>query len=433
MLSRKTGIRFLHMKASDTIITSSGISRSSMNRTEKKLIEYKSELDQELENILNYWMKFTVDKVNGGFLGRIDHADKTYPDAPKGSVLNSRILWSFSAAYSLTKRPEYLETAERAFNYLKNYFLDEEYGGLYWTVDCEGRPLDQKKQIYALAFAVYGLSEFYKASGDESAKLSAITLYGYTVLYSYDDLHGGYIEAFSRNWKEIGDLRLSDKDANERKSMNTHLHLLEAFANLYKIWPDENLKEEIKLLINIFLDRIIARDTYHLSLFFDDEWKVKSQIISYGHDVEAAWLIGEAATSIQDKVLLKRVNDYSLSLTNAAAEGLDEDGGLWYEFEIESGKMIKQKHWWPQAEAMIGFFNAWQISEDEKYLDQSIRSWQFVQNYLLDKDYGEWKWGVNEDYSTMDTEDKVGIWKCPYHNSRACIEIIERISGLIRE
>lgn len=398
----------------------------------KALLEqYKNEMEQELENILAYWIKFTPDKKNGGFVGKIDHTNKIYTGAPKGSVLNSRILWTFSAAYNFTNEKKYLTIAERAFDYLTENFTDKEFGGVYWTVDHKGKPLDTKKQIYANAFAVYGLSEFYRSSKNEKAKQAAINIYNYIVKHSYDKRHSGYIEALTRDWKEIKDLRLSAKDANEKKSMNTHLHLLEAFSNLYRIDPGEILKQKVNELVTIFLEYIISKETNHLVLFFDDEWNERSGIISYGHDIEAAWLLQEAAELTGNWLLLEKTKKHSLELVNAAATGLGSDGGLWYEYDIEKRQLIKEKHSWPQAEAMVGFFNAWQITGNEKYLNQSFRSWQFIQNYIQDKKYGEWYWGVKEDYSPMTKEDKVGIWKCPYHNSRACIEICNRISKLI--
>lgn len=396
----------------------------------KQLAQYKTELEKELEQILHYWMSCTVDEENGGFIGRIGHDETIDSTAPKGSVLNSRILWSFSAAYNLTKKEQYLQIAERAFDYLVQHFFDKEFGGVYWTVDSTGAPLDTKKQIYALSFAIYGLSEYYRASGNEKAKALSIELYNDIVAHSYDQIHGGYIEALARDWKEMGDLRLSAKDANERKSMNTHLHVLEGFANLYRIWPNEGLKEKIKELILLFLNYFISTKSNHLILFFDDEWNPKSNTTSYGHDIEAAWLIQEAAELIQDKKLIEEVKKRSVLVADAAAKGLDKDGGLWYEYDADANHLVKQKHWWPQAEAMVGFFNTWQITGDEKYLDQSLRSWDFTKQYIRDRNNNEWVWGVYEDYSFMREEDKVGLWKCPYHNSRACIEIINRISTL---
>ncbi len=388
-------------------------------------------MSDELQDILAYWMKFTIDKEYGGFAGRITHNEITHPQAPKGSVLNSRILWSFSAAYNLTRNDDYLGMATRAYNYLLHHFVDKKFGGVYWTVDYEGNPLDTKKQIYALAFAVYGFTEYYKATQKEEALQAAIELYHLTVKHSYDNEHGGYIEALSRDWQNLDDLRLSAKDANERKSMNTHLHVLEGFANLYAVWPNEGLKEKLTEIIQLFLQHIISGKSNHLVLFFADDWLPKSDIISYGHDIEAAWLVQEAAEILSDEALIAAVKNRSLQIVEAAAKGLDNDGGLWYEYDAGGGHLIKQKHSWPQAEAMVGFFNAWQISGNEKWLQQSLRSWRFVQHHIKDKNCGEWVWGVNEDYSLMDDEDKVGLWKCPYHNSRACMEIVRRIDKLL--
>jgi cellobiose epimerase len=397
---------------------------------EKLLKEYKLEMHRELDNILTYWKEITPDVANGGFIGKVDHDNKTYPLAPKGSVMHSRILWAFSSAYLLTHDEQYLEMAKRAYDYITRFFLDQEYGGVYWTVDHKGEPLDTKKQFYALAFAVYGMSEFYKASPNEAVKLAAITLYRDIVEHSYDQQYGGYIEAISRDWNEIRDLRLSIKDANERKSMNTHLHVLEAFANLYSIWPDEGLHQQLIELIHIFLEHIISADNNHLVLFFDEQWNHRSGVISYGHDIEAAWLVQEAAELLGDEALLSKVKQRSLLIADAAAEGLDRDGGLWYEFDPSTDHLVRQKHSWPQAEAMVGFLNAWQISGNEKYLEHSWKSWQFVKEHMLDKKGGEWYWGVESEYVPMTQEDKVGIWKCPYHNSRACIEVMRRIASL---
>lgn len=400
------------------------------SQVKERLQSYHKEMEQELEAILAYWMKYTIDEKNGGFVGKIDHFNKIYPEAPKGSVLNSRILWTFSAAYDLTQKKQYLAVAERCFQYFSEHLIDKEYGGVYWTVDHLGKPLDTKKQIYALSFAVYGLSEFYHSSKDEKALALAIEIYHAIVRHSYDPGHGGYIEALTRDWKEIEDLRLSAKDANEKKSMNTHLHVLEGFANLYGVWPDETLKQRITELLSLFLDHIISEKSHHLVLFFDEEWKERSRIISYGHDIEAAWLLQEAAELIDDNELLEKVKERSVQVADAAAEGLDEDGGLWYEYDAGADHWTRQKHSWPQAEAMIGYFNSWQNTGDERYLHQSLRSWEFVKQYIHDKNCGEWYWGVHEDYSPMLTEDKAGIWKCPYHNSRACMEIIKRINSL---
>ena len=391
----------------------------------KELVISTKEIEAELKNILTYWIEHTVDYEKGGFYGKINHENKVDKAAPKGAVLNTRILWTFSAAFRTNGNEEYKLYADRAFQYIIDHFVDTINGGIYWSVDAFGNALDTKKQVYALAFAVYSLSEYCLATGNKEAKMVAIDIYRKIVTHSYDELHGGYIEALTEDWTELKDLRLSYKDKNEKKSMNTHLHLLEGFANLYRVWPDDALKERITELIWIFFNHLIHPHTYHLQLFFDEAWKVKSNEISYGHDIEAAWLIQEAAEIIEDKNLIEKAKELSVKLAVAAARGLDEDGGLWYEKNGETGHLLKEKHWWPQAEALVGFYHAGQLTGEDKFFIFYLNTWSFIKSHILHKE-GEWVWGVTEDYSLMKNEDKAGFWKCPYHNARACIQIMNR-------
>lgn len=388
----------------------------------------KNELREELDNILHYWMRNTIDEECGGFYGKINNNNIVDAHAPKGLVLNARILWTFSAAYNYTKQKSYLAIADRAYQYLIDHFLDKQYGGLYWSVDKNGKSIDDKKQVYGIAFVVYGFSEYHKATRGSKALQQAKDCYASIERYSFDKVKGGYLEAFTREWQSIGDLRLSEKDANEKKTMNTHLHILEAYTNLYSVWQDERLRISIKLLLENFIDHIIDKHTGHLQLFFNENWQAKSDIISYGHDIEAAWILQEAAEMVEDEPLIKKIKELSITLTNAAKEGMDTDGGLWY--ETKHGSLVKQKHWWPQAEALVGFFNAWQITGDDEYLHDVLAGWQFIKKHIRDQKNGEWFWGISYDYSAMEGEDKAGFWKCPYHNTRACMEISKRIELL---
>jgi mannobiose 2-epimerase len=391
------------------------------------LLDYKTALTTELQQILDYWTIYAVDQEHGGFYGKISNDNSVERTAAKGAVLNARILWSFAAAHNLNSEHN-LVLADRAYHYIVNHFIDNDFGGVYWTVDYTGKPADTKKQVYAVAFTIYALSEYYLAKGDQEIKDQAINLYHDLVKYSYDTEQGGYLEAFNREWQSMDDLRLSDKDANEKKTMNTHLHVLEAFTNLYRIWPDEALKGKIFELLRDFQNHIVDANTARMILFFDEDWNGKSDIISYGHDIEASWLLLEAAEVIEDHQLVNEIKELAVKMANASMEGLDQDGSLWYEKEPSEDHIIKEKHWWVQAEAMVGFYNAWQISQQQRFLQASFNSWNFVQQQILDKENGEWFWGVNEDGSLMQHEDKAGLWKCPYHNSRACIELIRRIN-----
>lgn len=390
---------------------------------------FKQELQQELQDVLHYWMQYAIDEIHGGFCGKIDNDNKCYTDAPKGCVLNARILWTFSAAYKLTGELPYAVVASRAFEYIQNYFVDNKYGGVYWTVGSRGELLDTRKQIYALAFVIYACSEYYRVQQWEPAKKLAVQLYKLIQQYSFDKERGGYFEAFARNWTPMTDLRLSSKDANEKKSMNTHLHILEAYTSLYGIWSDAQLAEAIMLLLNNFQDYIIDQQTGHLHLFFDENWTVRSDTVSFGHDIEASWLLLEAAEVLGNDDLVKKMKTNALKMADATIAGLDTDGGLWYEYEPSHQRLIKEKHWWPQAEAIVGFFNAWQISGHDKYLQHAFNNWAFIKQYIRDTKNGEWFWGVKEDHTLMPHQDKAGLWKCPYHNGRACMEIIKRAVG----
>ena len=390
----------------------------------KKILKNKAKT--ELINILDYWLKNTIDKENGGFIGEINHQNVINNNSEKGAVLNARILWSFSAAYAVEKNPEYLKTAKRAFQYIKDYFFDKEFGGIFWSLQADGKPKDTKNQIYAIAFVIYGLSEFYKIFKNEDALELAQSLFYKIELYSKDYKNKGYLEAFTRDWQEIEDLRLSEKDANEKKTMNTHLHIVEAYANLYLIWPNPKLKDSIKEFLEVIALYFINKYTWHLKLFFDENWKEKEDVISYGHDIEAAWLLQWCAETIEDVDLIKNYQKYAVAFADATKEGLDADGGLWYEYEPKEQKLIAEKHWWPQAELWIGMINAWQLTQNEEFLDITEKNFEFVEKYIIDHKNGEWIWGVYADYSPI-LKDKAGFWKCPYHNSRACIELIKRL------
>ncbi|OQP63258.1 N-acyl-D-glucosamine 2-epimerase [Niastella vici] len=388
---------------------------------------FKNELQQELAAILEYWIQHTKDEQQGGFCGRIDNDNICYADAPKGAVLNARILWTFSAAANLTNDWRYAAMANRAFAYIRDHFVDKEYGGVYWSVTSKGEIHDSKKQIYALAFVLYACSEYYIALHSEPAKQLAIELYRVIQEKSYDPIQGGYFEAFARDWQPLDDLRLSNKDANEKKTMNTHLHILEAYTCLYRLWPDAQLKQHIAGLLQHFDKHIIDQTTGHLHLFFEENWQVKGDTISYGHDIEASWLLLEAAEVIGDEVWIGRMKELAVKMAEAVVIGLDTDGGLWYEYEAAHNRLIKEKHWWPQAEALVGFYNAWQLSDRHEFLQYAFNNWAFIKQYIRDNKNGEWFWGITEDHVVMPGQDKAGLWKCPYHNGRACMEIIRRI------
>ena len=396
------------------------------------LRKLKKQFEDELtDNILNFWVKEVYDPKRKTFFGRIKNSGEKFPDEPLSAVLMTRILWTFSAAYGYYPTAIYKKMADEAYRILVDTFWDNANGGVYWSVKPDGTVVDSKKQFYAEAFCMYALSEYYLAFKVEKAKKLAETMFVLMEKYAYDPEFGGYIEAKTADWKETDDQRLSPKDMDVKKSMNTSLHILEALTNLYRIWKDDSVERQLRSMIRIFLDKIINSQTWHFELFFEKDWTVKSDIDSYGHDIEGSWLLFEAAELLRDRALIDEVIQVSLNMAEVTLkEGIAANGGILY--EKEGDKLKEQFDWWPQAESVVGFFNAWQLSKNEKYFDTSLRSWQFIGDYIIDPKKGEWFWGLDAGLNTL-PGDKVNAWKCPYHNGRMCMEMMRRIESEINK
>ena len=376
------------------------------------------------ENILCFWTDKLCDP-NGGFYGRMDGQNVLHPEAERGAVLNARLLWAFSAAYRVLRKQEYLEAANWAKDYIETHFLDREQGGVFWSLNADGTPLDTKKQIYAIGFMIYAFSEYARATGDEQAKQLAIDLFNDIESHAFDAEHVGYMEALTRDWQPIEDMRLSDKDENAVFTMNTHLHILEPYTNLYRIWPDERLRQRLITLIGIFTNRLYNKENHHVDCFFDVHWNGRRNIASYGHDIEAAWLINEALSVLIPQEL-KSAN-YETRITHniavASLEGLQSDGSMVHENNDAS------RQWWVQCEAVIGFIDQWQLTNEEKWFQRAENTYLYIANHLVDKKQGEWYWAILPDGTIDRANDKAGFWKCPYHNSRMCLELIERLQA----
>ena len=420
----------------------------------------RQEVQDVLENnILHFWQTKMIDHENGGFYGRIDGHNVLHPEAEKGAILNARILWSFSAAYRVLRKPEYLELATYAKEYFIEHFLDKEYGGVYWSVDAKGQPLNTRKQFYAIGFALYGFSEYARATGDREALDYALQLYDCIEEHALDREQNGYIEATARDWQPIADMRLSELDANFPKSQNTHLHIIEPYTNLLRCLQEMHAQEScdyvpvlgsvlpigvsvpmetmisveasLRNIIGIFTDRILNPETHHLDLFFEMDWtRGAGHLESYGHDIECSWLMHEAALVLGDEKVLRKVGDIVRLVAKASEKGLRPDGSMIHEANLDTGRADDDLHWWVQAENVVGWFNIWQHFGDEEAFERAERCWTYIKEQLIDWENGEWYWSRRPDGSLNLDDDKAGFWKCPYHNSRMCLEIIERTEAM---
>lgn len=394
----------------------------------------KSEARVLLEtNILSFWQEQMVDYRQGGFYGRIDGYNVLHPDAEKGAVLNARILWTFAAAARVLNNTPYRILAARAYDYLMQRFIDREQGGVYWSLNADGTPLDTKKQTYAIAFAIYGLAEYVRLTNNQEALNAAIRLFEDLEAHAYkwdnekmSKCKNGYVEALTRDWQPIADMRLSEKDENGVFTMNTHLHVLEAYTNLYRVLKNvqrddvqgtkERITKQLRTLIDIFANRIFDPATGHLMLFFDEKWQPSNTHTSPGHDIEAAWLLHEALEVLGDEELLNQ----TLPVIHSLAQAAEDD-------------IMDEKEWWCYAEAVVGYIDQWKLYQDEKPIESNINlelaetAFHYIQTHLMDRENGEWFWTILPDGTPDRTHDKAGFWKCPYHNSRMCIEIIERL------
>lgn len=387
-----------------------------------------------LNDILPFWAKNAFDE-KGWMTGVLAHDLRRFDDVQRHVVLCSRILWTFSAAQRVFPNEAWLATGRKALALLDGPFRDGRNGGVFWSLNPDGSVAADRKQIYAEAFTIYGLSEWYLATGDKAALASAIALFELIEKHAAEPLHGGYLEALAADWTQLEDMRLSPRDMNAPKSMNTLLHVLEAYTNLYRAWPEPRLRESLSRLLNVMLNHVVTHSPFtRCALFFDLEWRSLNDIISYGHDIEASWLLWEAAKALGDKGLLERTRSIALEMAAAVLlNGMDTDGSMFYSGTAQ-GVLNSDKHWWPQAEAVVGFLNAHQLTGDPAYATAAIRAWDFIESKVVDPVKGEWfavlerSGKVLPDYPEVPDSCKIGPWKCPYHNARACLEVQSRIA-----
>ena len=415
-----------------------------MQKLTNELLNYREIFLKELhDDILAFWIKFGIEKDGHSFYGAADLKGNPVLEAPKSCVLNARILWTFSEAAIMFNNKQYADVADKAYQVLKNDFADKKYGGYFMSIDAENQPLDTIKHTYAQAFVLYALSKYYEFRPSAELLKETNDYFHFLEDKTKDTGTPGYFEAFTREWQLYSENRMADN--NEPRSMNTHLHIMEAYAAFYKVSKNELAGKRLKELLELFIEKII-RPSGHLGIFFNEQFEetiTSKGICSFGHDIEASWLLWEAAEILNAPDIIAQMKRLSIKMLDAVdLVGVDKDGGLFLESTRFGSHLRTNKHWWPQAETLVAFMNGFELTSDEKYWDKLKLSWNFIDNHVIDHENGEWFTKVNrlgvpflnepeDDPSPYYRNDwKIDPWKCPYHNGRAMMELIKRIEKL---
>lgn len=386
-----------------------------------------SEMEEELRNdILPFWPRF-IDGVNGGFYGQVENDGRPDPRADKGLVMHARLLWTYSAAARLLNDPGLLAAADAAYRFIVESLYDEERKGFSFACDSQGNPRSGLKIVYGQAFAVYALAEYARAGGPGRALDLAMETFRLLQRTAHDERHGGYSEAFAPDWSKSVVSALGDGDIACAKSMNTNLHVLEALTVLHAATEDSTVARALRDLIEVLLSKILTPSA-HLGLYFNNDWSRLDDVISYGHDIEASWLLSEAAERIGDEKVETRVRGCALGIAAGIAQVLDANQGS-LPNELKERRLDTDRIWWVQAEGIVGMVNAAELSGDPGYLRRAATLWNFVKAFLIDHVHGEWFWGVRHPGGApLPDRYKGGAWKASYHNGRACMQIMSRIA-----
>lgn len=396
-----------------------------MNEKFTRLYDYA--VKDLTENLLPWWMEYSVDKENGGFWGRVDVNNVPDPKAPKYITLNARLIWTFASAYRVLGDEKYLEMANYAYDYFIKHFWDDEFGGCYTFLDHKGEVLEDYKFIYGNAFAVYGLSEYARATGNQEALEYAKKIIDCLDKYAYDPHYKGYYEACTRDWKVSFWHRGVNRVPSDVKTMNTHLHLIEAYTCHLRVNDIPQVRNKVREQLYVMLNKIVNHDTHHYHYFQDRQWNPTSTAISFGHDIEGSWLMMETAEVLGEPEAFRAARDTCVNMARTVLEeGFREDGALLTEYDPVTGEYSRYLSWWEQNEAVVGFLNAWELTGEEHFLDASLKCFEYINKHFIDHEKGGWFPALNLEGEPLLRRPKLVGTICPYHNGRMSMEIIER-------
>ena len=376
--------------------------------------------------IIPFWKKLRDDE-NGGYYGYMDYDLQVDKKAVKGCILNSRLTWFFANAYLTLHDDSLLQEAKHGYEFMQKYCVDKDKGGVFWSVAYDGTPEDTTKHTYNQAFSIYALSSYYDASKDREALETALELFRIIEERCTDEI--GYKEAFDREFKEIENDKLSENGVIAAKTMNTLLHVFEAYTELYRVSGDADVKKRLEWILDTLADKIYNPGLHRQEVFFDREMNSILDLHSYGHDIETAWLIRRGTDVLGEKVYEDKMLPIILDLTSQVYKVAFD--GHSFANECEKGVVDQNRIWWVQAEAVVGFLNAYALApEHTEYREAAKAEWEFIRDHVVDKrDGSEWFWDVNREGKAVSGKPIVEPWKCPYHNGRMCLEVIRRAEG----
>lgn len=379
-----------------------------------------------LNDIIPFWKNLRDDEF-GGYYGYMDYDLKVDKRAVKGCILNSRITWFFANAYTLLKDESLLEEAKHGFAFMKEHCMDKENGGIFWSMKYDGTPEDTTKHTYNQAFSIYALSSYYEATHDEEALAMAKELFHIIETRCTDEI--GYKEAFDKEFHEVENDKLSENGVIAEKTMNTLLHVFEAYTELYRVAKLPEVKERLEWIMDTFADKVYNPKLHRQEVFFDRNMNTILDLHSYGHDIETAWLMDRGVEVLGEKKYEEKMTPITKDLTAEIYKVAFDGHSL--ANECEKGVVNVHRIWWVQAETVIGFLNGWQKDPSRtEYLDAAKSEWQFIKDHVMDKRQGsEWFWEVDQSGKPYEGRPIVEPWKCPYHNGRMCFEVIRRLEG----
>lgn len=386
------------------------------------MTQFISEIRRELtDHILPFW-KGLRDDQNGGYIGRVSFDLVRHPEADKGCILNSRILWFFSEAYLLLRDETLKNEADHAYAMLAR-MTDEENGGVFWALHADGAVADAAKHTYNQAFAIYALAAYYEAAGREEALERARALFYAIERHCRDE--DGYLEAFTADWQPASNEKLSENGVLAARTMNTLLHVMEGYTGLYRVWPDQALRDRLYEILHLFETKIYNPEKKRQEVFFDREYHSLIDLHSFGHDIETSWLAEKTLEALGDPALTARIRPLLLEMADHVWRAAFTDHGV--ANECDRGAVDQSRVWWVQAEALLGFWNAWEKTGEARYRDAALAQWRYIRKAIIDPRPGsEWYWYVQENGAPAESEDIVEPWKCPYHNGRMCFEMLRK-------